>query len=241
MLLSDVSIIKCLDGKSDEQSKKTISIMVVDDHPVVRFGVVSLLSLHPDIKVIGEAGSCADMCVLLEHKRPEVLLLDLDLGDVCGPGVLEKVREKYPNQKVIIYSSYGTEACVTDTVRIGIHGYVLKGSSIEKLREAIRVVAQGELYMDPVLTCMVMAYTRRQPKNARSNWGELTSRERSVIHLVASGKRNKEIAKELYISQRTVRYHISSMFKKLRVSNRTELSNVANSKGLIVHTDKSKT
>ena len=235
MFMSDVPIITNLDDRSGEHSEKTISIIVADDHPVVRFGVVSLLKIQQGIEVIGEAGSCAGLGLLLEQKRPEVLLLDLDMGDVCGPEVLEKVRTKHPDQKVIIYSSYDNEACVTDTVRIGIQGYVLKGSSIEKLREAIRMVAQGQFYMDPALAIKVMGHMRSQPEKAARNWTTLTPREKSVIRLVASGKRNKEIAEELYISERTVKYHISSLFKKLQASNRTELSKVAVSDGLIGH------
>ena len=212
-----------------------MKFLLVDDHPVVRFGVVSLLRSQPDIKVIGEAGSCATLEPLLEQKCPDVLLLDLNLGDICGPDVLEKVRSRYPNQKIVIYSSYDNEACVTDTLRIGIQGYVLKGSSTEKLREAIHMVVQGSFYMDPALAIKVMGHMRPQPENAASNWNTLTQREKAVIQLVVEGKRNKEIADELYISERTVKYHISSLFKKLRASNRTELSRVAISEGLIGH------
>lgn len=235
MLMLDVNSVSSLYDSIEKLSKDNISVMVVDDHPVVRFGVVSLLRMQSGIEVIGEAGSCAALGLMLEKKRPQVLLLDLDLGDVCGPEVLEKVRAKYPDQKVIIYSSYDNEACVTDTLRIGIQGYVLKGSSIEKLCEAIHAVAQGRFYMDPALAIRVMGHMRPQMEQAMRNWTTLTPREKSVIRLVAAGKRNKEIADKLYISERTVKYHISSLFKKLQATNRTELSRIAVSEGLISH------
>ena len=169
MLMPDVFPLKRLKSASDGPSKKTITIMLADDHPVVRYAVESLLRGQPDIEIIGEVGSCADLMVLLEQKRPELLLLDLDLGDACGTEALLKLREKYPDQKVIIYSSYCSEAIVIETMRIGIQGYLLKGSSLDKLHEAIHTVVQMKFYMDPTLAYKIMGHMRHQPEHSTNS------------------------------------------------------------------------
>jgi DNA-binding NarL/FixJ family response regulator len=233
MLFSDMPFIDGLDEDSTNLLDSTITLVVVDDHPVVRFGIVNLLKAQPQMEVIGEASNCSDLSPQLGAKKPDVLILDLELGDACGPETLSRVRGKFPEQKIVIYTSSDSDACVSDTINIGVQGYVLKGSSIDRLHEAIKTVAKGGFYLDPALASKVMGHVRQGRESGAVNWSALTQREKSVMRLVAAGKRNKEIAGTLYISERTVKYHISSLFKKLKASNRTELVKVASSHGLV--------
>lgn len=234
MLMSDLPMVGP-DGKMGDQAAKTISVLVADDHPVVRFGVVNLLRAVPGIQVIGEVSSCNLLMAELEKVRPDVLLLDLDLGDVRGSSGVEKIRTAYPLQKILIYTAYDNEACATDVIRTGVQGYLLKGSTVDRLSEAVHAVAQGRFYIDPALAMKVMGRQWAEPEKAVPNWTSLTPKEQLVIRLVVDGKRNREIGEVLGISERTVKYHIGSLFKKLHVSNRTELSKVAVSNGLVGH------
>jgi DNA-binding NarL/FixJ family response regulator len=220
---------------SGTDSVSRISVMVVDDHPVVRYGVVNLLNAQRGIRVIAEAGSYAELEAELERIQPEVLVLDLQLGDAQGTEALERLRQQRPDLCIVVYSAYDNEWCVVNVIKTGVQGYVLKGSPVESLCEAIGSVAKGDYYLDAALTSKVMGQIGRKKERRVRNRAQLTDRESDVLTEVAAGKRNKDIAETLHISERTVKFHVSTLFKKLRATNRTELAKVAVRQGLVGH------
>ena len=209
-----------------------ISVLVVDDHPVLRYGVASLLKAEQDFDVVGSARNCAEACRLVDEQRPDIVLLDLEMDDTEGVDAVSRLRDHQP-AKVIIYTAHKDDQRILEAIRIGINGYVMKGAPNSRLCEAIRIVARGGMYLDadvaPKITALLSAHQQSQKPAPDS----LTRRECEVLNCVAAGKRNKEIAKELFISERTVKFHASSVFAKLGASNRTEAVRIAVSKNLI--------
>ena len=205
------------------------TILVADDHPVVRFGIISLLDAQPDFKVIGEADSCAKLLDRLAALDPEVVLLDLELGDACGTEALVALRKHYPDLKIVVFTAHDDDAHVLDAVTAGVQGYVVKGSANETLSDAIRVVSRGGSYLDASITPKVISQlSRKTPEGDR-----LTNREHVVLTYLGTGSRNKDIARKLDITERTVKYHISSILAKLGAQNRTQAVQIAATRGLI--------
>ena len=205
------------------------TILVADDHPVVRFGVISLLDGQPDFKVVGEAHNCAMLADRLAVLSPDVVLLDLELGDACGNEALTLLRKTYPDLKIVVFTAHDDDAHVLDAVTAGVQGFVIKGSSNETLTEAIRIVARGGSYLDASITPKVLTQlSRKTPEGDR-----LTNREHVVLTYLGTGRRNKDIAHKLEITERTVKYHISSILAKLGAENRTQAVQIAATRGLI--------
>jgi DNA-binding NarL/FixJ family response regulator len=205
------------------------TILVADDHPVVRFGVISLLDAQPDLKVIGEADSCAKLLDRLAALVPDVVLLDLELGDACGSEALSMLRKRYPDLKIVVFTAHDDDAHVLDAVTAGVQGYVVKGSANETLSDAIRVVSRGGSFLDASITPKVISQlSRKTPEGDR-----LTNREHVVLTYLGTGRRNKDIAEKLEITERTVKYHISSILAKLGAQNRTQAVQIAATRGLI--------
>ena len=205
------------------------TILVADDHPVVRFGIISLLDSQPDFKVIGEADSCAKLCERLEALEPDVVLLDLELGDACGAEALVTLRKQHPDLKIVVFTAHDDDAHVLEAVTAGVQGYVVKGSANDTLCNAVRSVAKGGSYLDASITPKVISQlSRKTPDGDR-----LTNREHIVLTYLGTGSRNKDIAKKLDITERTVKYHISSILAKLGAQNRTQAVQIAASRGLI--------
>ena len=209
-----------------------ISILVVDDHPVLRFGVVHLLESEPDFNVIGSASNCSEACRLVDEHHPDIVLLDLEMDDTEGVDALTRLREHEP-AKVIVFTAHADDQHILEAIQIGINGYLMKGAPNNRLCEAIRIVARGAMYLDPAVApkLNVLLASRQQSRQPASD--KLTDRESVVLDRVAAGKRNKEIAKELFISERTVKFHVSSVFAKLGATNRTEAVRIAVTKNLI--------
>lgn len=206
-------------------NNQTISILITDDHPVVRFGLANLLSAQPDFTVVDQAASCAELREKTEMLQPDILLIDLELGDVTGACALERLRELSPNSRIIVFTAYTDDQHVMASLEVGVDGYVVKDMSNERLCDAIRIVYNGGTYLDPTVASKV---TRRLYANRQAPTREqLTARERAVLDFVAVGKRNREIAKVLFISESTVKFHIGSLMSKLGAKNRTEAVNIA--------------
>jgi len=212
---------------------ETISLLVADDHPVVLFGLCRLLEDEPDFNVIGSAESCHTLCDALDTLSPDIVLLDLEMTDTCGIGTLKQVRERHPDVKIIIFTAHAQKEYVLDALRIGIQGYVAKGVTNNRLCEAIRVVSHGGLYLDPAVAIKIQGRAGEHSAPLGLDLDNLTSREATVLQCVATGKRNKEIARELFISERTVKFHISSVLSKLGAKNRTEAVSIAAHQKLI--------
>jgi DNA-binding NarL/FixJ family response regulator len=210
-----------------------IRVLVVDDHPVVRFGVTALLRTQPDLRVVGETGTCVGACEAVAQTHPDVVILDLELEDACGAEALSRLREVHPHVPVIVFTAHNSGWRVVEAVQIGLQGYVLKGTDADMLCEAVRVVHRGGYFLDPKIASLVMAGVGRREERRRYPVRYVTERERAVLRLLAEGRRNKEIARALDITERTVKYHIGGLLAKLRVSNRTELVKAAVGEGLV--------
>jgi DNA-binding NarL/FixJ family response regulator len=207
--------------------------MIVDDHPVVRAGLVSMLTTQPGINVVGSASSGLEALALLDKMAPDVILPDVILMDLRMPGMtgLEAIRRINARQdppRIIVLTSFDTDEDIYQSVGAGAHGYVLKDAPQDRLLEAINVVhARGRYFPADIAS-------RLTERMARSN---LTPREHEVLHLVAKGLTNKQIGLAIGISDNTARNHVNSIIEKLEVSDRTEAATIAMRQGLISLTD----
>lgn len=198
-----------------------IKVMIADDHSMIREGLKNLLELDGDIRVIGEAVDGKDCLEKLEKIKPDVLLLDINMPNMNGLEVLKKLRDRRSKVNVLVLTVHNEVEYLMKAVDIGIDGYILKDSESAELKKAIFEIADGETYIQPSLVPYLNA--KRIEKNEDKNKiEELTKREVQVLKLLAVGMYNKEVAEKLKISERTVKNHVSSIFKKLEVSDRTQ-------------------
>jgi DNA-binding NarL/FixJ family response regulator len=213
----------------------TISVVVVDDHAVVRRGLLAFLDTEADLEVIGDAGGGAQALDLLarldsEDRRPDVVLMDLQMRPVDGIESTREIRARYEDVEVVALTSFGEEERVNAALEAGASGYLLKDADAEEVAAAVRSAHRGELQLDPAVARRLMSSLRAGPmKDSRA---ELTSRELEVLRLVGAGKANKEIAAELQIGERTARTHVSNILRKLGLSSRTQAALWAVREGL---------
>lgn len=198
-----------------------VEVIIADDHSMVREGLKQLLELDGDIVVIGEASDGVECLDLLEKKLPQALLLDINMPNMNGLEVLEKIREKNLDTKVIILTVHNEVEYLLKAVEIGIDGYMLKDSNSDELKKAIYSVIEGESYIQPNLIPILNSKMIERDVE-KEKLALLTKRELEVLKLMAVGSYNKEIGEKLNISERTVKNHISSIFKKIDVSDRTQ-------------------
>lgn len=198
-----------------------IRVAVADDHPVVRDGLVAMLETQPDFEVVGEAGNGPDVLALVASTRPEVLLLDLEMPQLDGVGVLRRLRSEGATTRVIVFTVYDTDERIIAAVEAGAAGYLLKGAPRAEVFASVRTVAAGGSLLTPTAAAAVLR--KVQGETAPRSWAPaLTPRERSVLQHLARGLGNKQIAAQLGISERTVKFHLSSVFTKLGAGNRAE-------------------
>lgn len=198
-----------------------VEIMIVDDHSMVREGLKQLLELDGDIIVTAEAGDGVECLKLLEKNVPQVILLDINMPNMNGLEVLEKIKEKKINTKVIILTVHNEIEYLLKAVEIGIDGYMLKDSDSNELKKAISSVISGENYIQPNLIPLLNSKMIERDMD-KEKIELLTKREVEVLRLMAYGSYNKDIGETLNISERTVKNHISSIFKKIDVGDRTQ-------------------
>ena len=198
-----------------------VEVIIADDHSMVREGLKQLLELDGDIVVIGEASDGVECLDLLEKKLPQALLLDINMPNMNGLEVLEKIKEKNLDTKVIILTVHNEVEYLLKAVEIGIDGYMLKDSNSDELKKAIYSVIEGESYIQPNLIPILNSKMIERDVE-KEKLALLTKRELEVLKLMAVGSYNKEIGEKLNISERTVKNHISSIFKKIDVSDRTQ-------------------
>jgi DNA-binding NarL/FixJ family response regulator len=210
-----------------------LSVLILDDHPIIRYGLVQLLSSRSGMRVVGETGSCAAALERLGSTKINLLLMDMDLKEGCAQTLIEKIIEKNLATRVLVYSAKLHDAHVLEAVRCGVHGYITKDAELEQLYQAVLVVAGGNFYLDPAIASKVIGWMGRKHERRASPARELTGREVAVLQRLAAGMRNSEIAGDLFITERTVKYHITSMFNKLRARNRTQAVKIALQNGLI--------
>lgn len=210
-----------------------ISILIVDDNPIVRYGIRQLLERETDIQVTAETSSCHAAWDILSTSSPHMILIDVDLKDGCGHRLIAKVSKAVLKTKILVYSAQTGELQIIQTLRNGAHGYLTKDAEPNGLLVAIRAIALCGSYIDPAISSKVIGQLGRVHERRTSKSRRLTWREFAVLQGIATGKRNRDIASDLFITERTVKYHLSSMFAKLRVSNRTEAVKYAFEHGFI--------
>lgn len=198
-----------------------ISIAIVDDHTMIREGLKQLLELDGDIKVVGQAGDGTQCLELLDKIHIDVVLLDINMPVMNGLEVLKIMRERKNDTKVIVLTIHNEVEYLLKAVDIGINGYMLKDSGSEELKKAIYSVNDGEVYIQPKLSPMLNSKLINRNEDQKKI-DDLTKREFEVLKLLAEGMFNKEIACRLSISERTVKNHVSNIFKKISVADRTQ-------------------
>jgi two-component system, NarL family, response regulator NreC len=212
----------------------TISIMLADDHPVVRRGMQTLLEAEPDFSVIGETGDGLDTVREVERLQPDVLVLDLMMPGLSGLEVLRIIRQSSPRTRVVVLSMHNNNAFVVTALKEGATGYVLKGSEEQNLVHAVREAVAGRRFLSPPVTERAIDAYISQARAAPIDPHEtLTAREREVLQLAAEGKTSGEIAARLHISHRTVENHRANVMRKLGLKNQSELVCYALRRGLI--------
>ena len=209
-----------------------IRILVADDHPVVRDGLVAVLSTQPDFAVVGEAGSGAEAVQQAADLRPDVVLLDLEMPGMDGVEALQQMRAHSPGMRVIVFTAFDSDERILAAVQAGAQGYILKGVPRDQLFEAVRVVHAGGSLLQPVVASKLLRHVS-QRAGAPVGSQTMTQRESEVLRLLGEGLQNKEIAERLGIAERTVKFHVGSILRKLEVGNRTEAVATAIREGLI--------
>lgn len=209
-----------------------IRVLIVDDHPVVREGLAAMLSTQRDFLVVGEAADGAEAEAKVEELSPDVVLMDLEMPKVEGPEAIRRIRARHPEARMLVLTAYDTDERILDAVQAGAQGYMLKGAPREELFRAIRVVNQGGSLLEPVVASKLLGRMGQMLSND-SDVEQLTERELEVLRLLVKGARNKEIAAQLYITERTVKFHTSIIFQKLGVTNRSEAITTALQRRLV--------
>lgn len=217
----------------------SISTIIVDDHPLLRQGLTTLLELEGGIRVVGQAGNGLEALRLAEELDPDVILLDINMPGMNGIEVAKKLREKHPETEILVLTIHDDESYVNEMIRVGAKGYLLKDAEPREVVRAIKKVAVGESVYPTDLMERVMEryhelevqYGRLQSAATISDLA-LTNRELEILHYIVQGMSNKEIAHELFISEKTVKNHITSLLRKLEVEDRTQAAVFAVSRGL---------
>jgi DNA-binding NarL/FixJ family response regulator len=207
-----------------------IRILIVDDHPVVRDGLVAILGTQPDFEVVGEAGDGREAIAQVNSLQPDVTLLDLEMPGMDGVETLRQIRLQAAQARVIVFTAFDTDERIVTAVQAGAQGYLLKGAPRQELFNAVRVVYSGGSLLQPIVASKLM---QRVTQEAAPPVELLTARELEVLHEMAAGLQNKEIAAKLVISERTVKFHVSAILSKLEAGNRTEAVRIAAQRGLV--------
>ena len=208
-----------------------ITVVVVDDHAVVRSGLRLLLDAHEEIEVVGEAGNAKDAIFRARELKPDVMLLDVVMPGASGIEVLPELLKESPETKVLILSMQDDPSYVREAFAAGASGYVLKEAADEEVVSAVREIAKGGRYVHPTLGARMVAAEAQERAAVEAD--PLSEREREVLRLLALGHTNQEIAQGLYISVRTAESHRAHIMQKLRLSTRAELVRYALSQGLL--------
>lgn len=211
-----------------------ITVLLADDHHLVRQGFKSLLDAEEDIEVIGEASNGVDAIKLAESLNPHVLVLDIKMEGINGLEVARQVRKRCHNTNILILSMYDNEEYVLEALRTGANAYVLKGSTSEEFLTALRSAAGGRRYLSQPLSEKAIEYYAEKMRDIQSESPGLTLREREILQLIAQGETSGEIAEKLHISPRTVDTHRTNLMKKLGVKSKTELIRYALEHGIVI-------
>jgi DNA-binding NarL/FixJ family response regulator len=205
-----------------------IQIVIIDDHPLFRDGVVSSLRADADFDVLAEGTSAAEAVKLADEYLPDLLLLDINIPG-GGLNVVNKIAATSPVTKIVMLTASEQEDDVLSALKAGARGYIVKGVSARDLRSILRAIHDGEAYVTPALAASLLSDVRSGAANSKQvgPLDDLTEREREILELVASGQSNKEIAAKLFLSEKTVKHHMTNILQKLHVRNRVEAALLA--------------
>lgn len=198
-----------------------VSILIADDHPVVRQGLRTFLELQEDLEVVGEAGGGEEAVAMARQLLPDVVLMDLVMPGLDGIEATRRIRAESPTTKVIVLTSFAEDEKVFPSIKAGAAGYLLKDVEPEALAEAIRTVQRGEALLHPTVAAKLMQEFGAE-RRAPGELEHLTERELEVLRLIARGMSNREIAGELVLSEKTVKTHVSNILAKLHLADRTQ-------------------
>ena len=210
-----------------------IRTLIIDDHPVVRYGLRHMLESESDIDVVGELEEVHGIAELLPELRPDVVLLDLELGDIHGVDALRYLRAEAPDLHVIIYTSHDDGERIIEAAQVGVDGYLLKGSPRRQIVSAIRSVNSGGTAIESTVAAKLMKHMGRRPAKDDMPAVRFSRRETQVLELLAGGKTNRDIGAKLFITESTVKFHVHAIMSKLDAGNRTEAVSIAVNRGII--------
>jgi len=204
--------------------KRPTRILILDDHELVRKGLRTFLDREPDLLVVGEAGSLADALPLVARLHPHLVLLDMKLPDASGMKACRQLLAATPKLRVLVLTGYAEDTMVAAAIKSGVHGYILKNIKLDDLAHAIRTVAAGRGYIDPLITQYALRWIRASAsqESLAHGMGKLSPQERLIMPLLAQGKTNKEIAVHLQLSDKTIKNYLANAYAKLNVNRRTE-------------------
>src|SRR3990172_8549633 len=211
------------------------TVIIAEDHTILREGLKSLLSSNPDFEIIAEAGDGREAIRSVEKLKPDLILTDLSMPKMNGMEAIREFKKRSPRTKILVLTVHDAEEYILQTFKAGADGYVLKDSTHHQLVMAIRNVLMGKSYLSPGIADTVLeGYLEgRKTLKSRSSWETLTRREREILKLIAEGYKNKEISKELCISVKTVEKHRANIMNKLNLHTATGLTGLAFEKGLV--------
>lgn len=204
-----------------------IRILITDDHPVVRAGLGGMIAGEPDFEVVGEAGDGKEAVAMTGELKPHVVLMDLRMPEMDGVTAIGHIKAEYPEVQILVLTTYESDADILRAIETGATGYLLKDTPREELFGAIRLVAEGKSPLAPGVATRLMQRMRGSEEEG------LSTREIEVLELVARGTSNKDIAKELWVSETTVKSHMLHIFDKLGVTDRTAAVTAALKRGII--------
>jgi DNA-binding NarL/FixJ family response regulator len=211
----------------------TVKVIICDDQAIVRDGLTMLLKLEADIEVVGIADDGDEAVDMVAKERPDLVLMDLKMPVMNGVEATRQIKDKYPEVKILVLTTYDDDEWVFDAIRAGASGYLLKDTPRGELVKAIRGTVSGKTFLDPSVAGKVLErVSGRETQPATLITSKLTDREIEVLHLIAKGLSNADIAKQLFLSEGTVRNYVSAILAKLGVSDRTQAAVIAIQHGL---------
>ncbi len=207
-------------------TEKSIRIMLVDDHPIVRSGLVLMINYTPNMNIVAEAKNGLEAIELFHQHHPDVTLMDLRMPEMNGVDAIVAINQEFPDSRIIILTTYDGDEDIYRGLKAGARGYILKNSPVDEIVNAIRKVHNGMKYIPPEVG---------EKLSERLNRPQLSSRELEVLQLVAKGMSNLAIANTLHLSESTIKYHVNSILSKLAVSDRTQAALIAVKRGIVNH------
>ena len=206
-----------------ERSAQPTRVVVADDHALFRYGIKAMLANAEGFEVVGEAASGEEVVEKVAQTRPDLILMDIQMPGINGIEATRRILERDPNIGVVVVTMFEDDDSVFSAMRAGARGYVLKGADAEEVLKVVGAVAEGEAHFGPEIARRLMAFfSAPKPVAPSEAFPELTAREAEVLDLIAQGWNNTEIARRLYLSQKTVRNHVSNIFLKLQVADRAQ-------------------